>query len=168
MEFERHIRAQQSPSEQETSLKQYGLIVIGMPEKGRRCFRAHVQLERDSFEASAEAPCPRRFSKEPLWAKAPDVMTGLLRMSASGQFSEHVGLFGKDIVANLDVHREVRTHVKRRVDVDQLDATAPLDHLKGKKSVFVRQELPRLYKFDDLTLLGVGKFYTEPRSMAAA
>src|SRR4030042_808331 len=39
---------------------------------------------------------------------------------AVGDLFQDVGLLGKGIVTNFDVHRKISAHVKRRVDINQL------------------------------------------------
>ena len=48
---------------------------------------------------------------------------------AVGDFFEDVGLLGEGVVADFNVHGKIRTHVKGRVDVDQLEAALLLDFL---------------------------------------
>ena len=44
-----------------------------------------------------------------------------------GNLFQDVGLLGEGIITNLDIHAEISTHVKRRVDVNQLDAALTLN-----------------------------------------
>jgi len=54
-----------------------------------------------------------------------------------GNLFQDVGLFGKGITANLDIHREIRAHVERRIDVDQFEAALFLD-LFAQRAVLQR------------------------------
>jgi len=44
-----------------------------------------------------------------------------------GNFLQNVGLLRERVAANLDVHGEIRAHVKGRINVDQLEAALLLD-----------------------------------------
>ena len=46
---------------------------------------------------------------------------------AVGDLFEEVRLFVEGLAADLDVHTEIRAHVKGRVDVDKLEAARLLD-----------------------------------------
>ena len=56
---------------------------------------------------------------------------------AVGDFFEDVGLLGEGVVADLDVHGEIRAHVEGRVDVDQLEAALLFD-LLAQRAVLQR------------------------------
>ena len=56
---------------------------------------------------------------------------------AVGDFFEDVGLLGEGVVADLDVHREIRAHVEGRVDVDELQPALLLD-LLAQRAVLQR------------------------------
>src|SRR6266576_3820693 len=54
---------------------------------------------------------------------------------AIGDFFEEVRFFVEGLVANLDVHAEVRAHVEGRVNVDELEAAGVLD-LAAERAAF--------------------------------
>ena len=56
---------------------------------------------------------------------------------AVGNLFQDVRLLGEGVVADLDVHREIRAHVKGRVDVDQLETTLLFD-LLAQRAVLQR------------------------------
>ena len=58
---------------------------------------------------------------------------------AVGDLFQDVGLLGEGVVADLDVHRKVRAHVKRRVNVNQLEP-ALFFNLLTQRAILQRRE----------------------------
>ena len=54
---------------------------------------------------------------------------------AVGDFFQDVWLLGEGVSADFDVHRKIRAYVKRRIDVNQLEA-ALLFNLLAQRTVF--------------------------------
>ncbi len=68
---------------------------------------------------------------------------------AVGQLLEHVGFLREGLVADLDVHGEIRAHVEGWIDVDQLDAAVLLD-LLPHRTILERREDELIVAPDEL------------------
>ena len=54
---------------------------------------------------------------------------GFLTSISVGDLFENSRFFGEGLIANLDVHTEISSHIKRWIDVDELQTTLRLDFI---------------------------------------